>query len=155
MKYKLKEFALELQVEDDMLEKLTEIGKAHYPNEFGGFLIGFYSNDKKVLTLTDTILPNKYKATPSLFERDTKGVKQYFKDFYKESPKKYYVGEWHTHPENRAVPSITDIKAIHSIRNDIGVAILNPVLLIIGCNNTEVEISFYILIKDKLYRYES
>lgn len=155
MKYKLKELALELQVEDGMLEKLTEIGKAHYPNEFGGFLIGFYSNDKKLLTLTDTILPNKYKATPSLFERDTKGVKQYFKEFYKENPKKFYVGEWHTHPNNRAIPSPIDIETIHSIKNDKGVAILNPVLLIIGYNNTENEISFYVLIKDKLCRYES
>ena len=150
----MKELKLKLQVEDYLLEELTEIGRAHYPNEFGGFLMGYYSNDKKVLTITDTILPNKYKATPSLFERDTKGVKQHFKEFYKGNPKKYYVGEWHTHPNNRAIPSTTDIEAIHSIRNNKGVAILNPVLLIIGYNNTDVEIRFYVLIKDKLYSYE-
>jgi integrative and conjugative element protein (TIGR02256 family) len=151
----VKELTIELQVEGDMLEELTGIGRAHYPNEFGGFLMGFYSNDKKMLTITDTILPNKYKATPSLFQRDIKGVKQHFKEYYKENPKKYYVGEWHTHPNNKAVPSITDIEALHSIRNDKSVAILNPVLLIIGYNNSEVEINFYVLLKDKVYKYES
>lgn len=154
MKYKLKNIELELQVQERLIHKLTEIGKVHYPNEFGGFLIGHYSEDKKVLIITDTILPNKYKSTPSIFERDTIGMKQHFKDFYKENPKKYYVGEWHTHPNNKAIPSITDIKALKSIRNNKDVAILNPVLLIIGYTENDIEIGFYVLIKDKIYRYE-
>ena len=89
-----------------------------------------------------------------MFERETVGIKQDFKDFYEENPKKYYVGEWHTHPNNIAIPSITDIKAINSIRNDNGVAILNPVLLIIGYTDNHVEIGFYVLLKNKIYRYE-
>lgn len=154
MKLRLKNIGLELHIEDYLIQKLTRIGKTHHPNEFGGFLIGYYSDDKKILTITDTIFPNKYKSTPVLFERETVGIKQSFKDFYKENPKKYYVGEWHTHPNNKAIPSITDIKAINSIRNDNGVAILNPVLLIIGYTDNHVEIGFYVLIKDKIYRYE-
>jgi len=152
---RLKDIALELQVEKRLIQELATIGKAHYPNEFGGFLIGYYSDDKKVLTITDTILPKKYKSTPSLFVRDNIGVKQHFRNFYKEHPKKYYVGEWHTHPHYKAVPSLTDINAIHSIRESEDVAILNPVLLIIGYNATEIEIGCYVLIKDKLYKYEN
>lgn len=155
MKLKLKNIGLELHIEDNLIQKLTRIGKAHYPNEFGGFLIGYYSDNKKMLTITDTILPNKYKSTPVLFERDTVGIKQGFKDFYKENPKKYYVGEWHTHPNNKAIPSITDIKAINSIINDKDVAILNPVLLIIGYSDNHAEIGFYVLIKDKICKYEN
>ena len=155
MKLRLKDISLELKVEERFIQELTKVGKAHYPNEFGGFLIGYYSDDKKILTITDTILPNTYKSTPSLFERDTIGVKQSFENFYEENPKKYYVGEWHTHPNNIAKPSRMDINALYSIRNDKNVAILNPVLLIIGYNNTDVEIGFYVLIKDKVYRYEN
>ncbi|WP_111308028.1 Mov34/MPN/PAD-1 family protein [Confluentibacter sediminis] len=155
MKLRLKDIALELQVEERFINELARIGKAHYPNEYGGFLIGYYSDDKKILTITDTILPKKYNATPSLFMRDNIGVKQHFKNFYKEKPKKYYVGEWHTHPNNKAIPSITDIKAINSIRNDKDVAILNPVLLIIGYTDNHTEIGFYVLIKDKIYKYEN
>jgi len=155
LKFRIKNISLELKVEQRFIQTLIKVGKAHYPNEFGGFLIGYYSDDKKLLTITDTILPNTYKSTPSLFERNTDGVAQYFERFYEESPKKYYVGEWHTHPNTVARPSHTDINAIYSIRNDKNVAILNPVLLIIGYHNTEVEIGFYVLIKNKLYRYEN
>ncbi len=155
MTYKNKEIGLIINIEDALLSNIIDIGIQHYPNEFGGFLIGYYSNSQTQLNITDTILPNKYKATPYLFERDTMGIEDKLKNFYNQNPQKYYVGEWHTHPNNLPIPSNTDINAINSITNYKDVSIKNPVMLIIGNNKTKIELGFYVQFKNKVYKYES
>lgn len=151
---KATEIGLSISIDENLIHELIEIGKKHYPKEFGGFLIGNYVNDFKQLNITDTILPRKYKATKYLFQRDTVGIDGLLKSFYNETLKKYYVGEWHTHPDNLPILSNTDINAIYTINNYKEVAIQNPIFLIIGYNNTEVELGFYVSFKNKLYRYE-
>lgn len=152
--YSINELALTLEIDDALLSNIIDIGVKHYPNEFGGFLIGNYSEEQKHLQITDTILPNKFKGTPYLFERDTVGIDIKLKQFYDEIPKKYYIGEWHTHPNNLPIPSSTDIKAITSIANHAEVSIKNPIMLIVGYNKTKVELGFYVQFNNKLYRYE-
>jgi proteasome lid subunit RPN8/RPN11 len=151
---KVTEIGLSISIDENLINELIEIGKKHYPKEFGGFLVGNYVNDFKQLNITDTILPRKYKATKYLFQRDTVGIDGLLKSFYNETPKKYYVGEWHTHPDNLPILSNTDINAVNTINNYKEVAIQNPVFLIIGYSNTEVELGFYVSFKNKLYRYE-
>ena len=51
---------LGINIEDKLINTLDEVGRSHYPKEFGGFLIGNYTNDGKLLNITNTILPNKY-----------------------------------------------------------------------------------------------
>lgn len=152
--YRINELGLTLEIEDDLLCYLIDIGTKHYPNEFGGFLIGNYAEEQTHLRITDTILPNKFKGTPCLFERDTIGIDDKLKQFYDEEPKKYYLGEWHTHPDNLPIPSSTDVNAINSIANHPEVSIKNPVMLIIGYDKTKVELGFYVQFKNKIYRYE-
>jgi len=152
--YRIKELGLTLDIDGDLISNLVYIGKKHYPNEFGGFLIGYYSENQNHLRITDTILPNKYKGTPYMFERDAIGIECKLKQFYNQEPKKYYVGEWHTHPNNLAIPSTVDIKAVNSIANDPEVSIKNPALLIIGYTNNKIELGFYVHFKNKIYRYE-
>ncbi len=149
-----KEIKLSISITDTLLSELTNIGKSHYPDEFGGFLIGYYSSDLKQLNITATILPTIFKATKYKFERDTTGINETLINYYKQIPKTYYVGEWHTHPDNMPVPSTTDIKAINNILNHKGKSIQNPVLLIIGYNKQKVEFGFYVPYKNKLYKYE-
>ncbi|GAA4456479.1 Mov34/MPN/PAD-1 family protein [Rurimicrobium arvi] len=146
---------LKIEIQDKLLDSLIAIGKCHYPNEFGGFLIGFYSEDYRQLNITDHILPDKYKGTRYLFERDATGIDDKLKEFYNQNPQKYYVGEWHTHPDNLPIPSSTDIDAMKSIAAHGDVAIKNPALLIIGYNHSKVEIGFYALLNHKLYKYDT
>lgn len=154
MTLKNTEIGLKINIDDTLLGTLVGIGKQYYPNEFGGFLIGNYSEDSKVLYITDTILPNTFKASKYLFERSTDGIDFKFEKFYAESPQKYYVGEWHTHPDSSPIPSNTDIKAMKTIVNHDQVSIKNPVLLIIGYDSIQVNFGFYVSFENKLYRYE-
>lgn len=151
---KIEKIGLSLEVGDELLNKLLEIGKSHYPKEFGGFLIGYYSEDNKHLLITDTILPKKYHGSKYSFERSTKGIENELTEFYKSNPRKIYIGEWHTHPDNSPTPSATDISAINTIINNKQTSIPNPVLLIIGYSKATVSFGFYVWFDNKIFRYE-
>ncbi|WP_313578112.1 Mov34/MPN/PAD-1 family protein [Chishuiella sp.] len=151
---KVKQIGLSIEVEKELLNKLLAVGKTYYPKEFGGFLIGYYSEDNKHLHITDTILPKKYQAYKHSFERSTKGIENVLIKFYTENPRKIYIGEWHTHPDNSPIPSATDISAINTIINSKNTSIENPVLLIIGYSKTTVDFGFYVWFENKLYKYE-
>ena len=151
---KVEEIGLSLQVEEAFLQELVTTGKLYYPNEFGGFLVGYYSEDFRQLNITDTILPKTFKATKYRFERSNRGIGKKLKAFYNSIPSKIYVGEWHTHPDNSSNPSITDFVAINSIINNKATSISNPILLIIGYTAQTVDFGFYVSFKNKLYKYE-
>jgi integrative and conjugative element protein (TIGR02256 family) len=151
---KVEKVGLGIETEDKLLNSLVENGKSHYPNEFGGFLVGYYSDDNRYLHITNTILPKSFKASKCSFERSTKGIKKKLDTYYKETPQKFYVGEWHTHPDNSPIPSMTDISAINAIINNRNACLANPVLLIIGYSKTKVDFGFYVWFENKLYRYE-
>jgi len=151
---RIEKIGLSIEADDDLLNKLVENGKSHCPNEFGGFLIGYYSDENKLLHITNTILPKSFKASKYNFERSTKGIEKKLGKYYKETPKKFYVGEWHTHPNNSPIPSATDILAINAITNNKNSCLANPVLLIIGYSKTKVDFGFYVWFENKLYRYE-
>src|SRR5690606_18819086 len=123
---------LSIDADDELLSFIVEKGKGHYQNEFGGFLIGYYTEDYKHLRITDTILPKYFNSTKYSFERSTKGIAKKLGTYFEETPKKFYVGEWHTHPDSSPIPSITDISAINAIINNQNACLANPVLLIIG-----------------------
>lgn len=146
---------LDIKFEDDFLTELSQLSLKKYPNEFGGFLIGYYNNNNKSLVITGSILPKKYKGTPNLFNRSSIGIEEQLKDLYEEEPKKYYVGEWHTHPNGSTQYSNTDLNAMIEISNCKTVRIKNPVLLILGINKAEIIcFSFYIYDDKKLLKYE-
>lgn len=154
MKLINKDTGLSLVIDDNLIDKLILLSNHHRPNEFGGFLVGYYSEDLKILSITDTILPIKYNSTRYLFVRETKGIKNQLQNFYREKISKYYVGEWHSHPDNLPIPSTTDLLAIKSIVNHPNVAINNPVFLIIGYTKNQPIFEFYIPFKNRLYKYE-
>ena len=153
MEVSIQSIGMSLKISDELLSSLYNKGKEFYPNEFGGFLIGYFEDDTH-LVVTDSILPIKYKSTKFNFERSTEGLEKEFIDKYNELPEKTYIGEWHTHPDSKAIPSKTDILAMHTIVEEPN-SIKNPVLLIIGYNQVgEVEFDFYIYYKNKIYKYE-
>lgn len=151
---RIEKIGLSIEVDDELLSNLVEKGKSHYPNEFGGFLVGYYSNDNSHLHVTDTVLPKNFKTSKYSFERSTKGIAKTLTSYYKEIPQKFYVGEWHTHPDNSPIPSMRDISAINAIINNQNACLANPVLLIIGYSKTKVDFGFYVWFENKLYRYE-
>ncbi len=74
---------------------------------------------------------------------------------FKLKEKRYYVGEWHSHPDASSNYSATDLKAMRSIAKSETVRIKNPILLIISLNNQGLnEYTFYIYENNILLEYD-
>lgn len=153
MKLYNKHKQVNLIVEDSLLKNLMKEAIKNYPNECGGFLIGYYSKDNLTLYLTDTIMPIKDKKSKFLFERSIEGVGNKLIDIFK-IKKEYYIGEWHTHPNSSTMYSETDLNAMIKIAEHNTVNIKNPILLILSSDNKKLkDFTFYIYDNKKLYNY--
>jgi len=149
-----KQRKVELDISQELFDKIGKVGIEHYPNEFGGFLIGKYSYDYNTLFITDFILPKSYRGNRYLFERSTKGIKSIFSQLFK-LKKEFYVGEWHTHPNGNTKYSSTDLNAMMNIESSKEVHIKNPVLLILSVSDKKInQATFYIYDNKKLISYE-
>jgi integrative and conjugative element protein (TIGR02256 family) len=154
MKLLNKHRKVDLIFKDSLLDEITKIALENYPNECGGFLVGYYSKDFITLNITDFILPKKQKSTAFLFERSVFGIKEIFNKLFI-LKQHYYIGEWHTHPNGSSMYSQTDLKAMIEIVNCETVNITNPLLLILSINKNKLQdFSFYIYDNKGLHRYE-
>ena len=154
MKFRNKLKNVELIMKKKLLQKLEQLGRENYPNECGGFLVGYYAEDYKRLSITNIVLPKKQKSSSSLFERSIDGVKEILQKLYI-AKKHYYIGEWHTHPNGFSTYSQTDLNAMIEIVNCKTVNIKNPILLILSVGKNKIEdFSIYIYDNKGLYKYE-
>ena len=144
---------LEIVIEESLLKEIEAVALSHYPNEFGGFLLGRYSEDFKSVNIDFIILPKKYKSSPVVFQRSTKNLEQLFKNEYFKNGR-YYVGEWHSHPNGSTMYSNTDLNAMIESTGYDEVQIKNPVLLIVSINNKKMQnFTFYHYSEKKLLPY--
>lgn len=154
MRQKNIEKNLELVISDDLMQNLVDTGLDHLPNEFGGYLIGKYSEDQQTAIITGYILPKEFKATKVLFEPSVKGVEKEFVRLY-EDKQEYYIGEWHTHPYGSSRFSNTDLLAMERVVQTDSVCITNPLLLILSLNDHGLkEFTFYCYDNKRLIAYE-
>lgn len=145
---------LEIVLEESLLKEIETIAVQHYPDEFGGFLLGKYSENFKSVIIESIILPYTYKASPTLFQRFTKDLEKLFiKEYQKNS--RYYIGEWHSHPNGSTMYSGTDLNAMIETAESDGVQIKNPLLLIISISKKKMQnFTFYYYSEKKLFSYE-
>jgi proteasome lid subunit RPN8/RPN11 len=154
LKLKNRENELELSIDEKLLDRIGQIALKHYPNEFGGFLIGHYSTDFKLVEIKDVLLPKKYKGTPTLFERSTDNMEEAFAKLFIEK-QQYYIGEWHSHPDGSTMYSNIDLNAMRKTVECETVHIKNPLLLIISAKKNEMAgYTFYCYNDKKLISYE-
>ncbi len=74
---------------------------------------------------------------------------------YFDSEKRYYIGEWHSHPNGSTHFSHTDLNAMRQIESCETVTINNPVLLILSIGENGVnDYAFYLYSNGDLFKYE-
>jgi len=154
MKLTNNELGLNIIINEDLINEIHEKCLNHYPNEFGGLLIGFYSEDRKSVFITNSIITEEFKSTRTSFSRGSQGLREKLLLLFESRPCQYYIGEWHSHPDGIAYPSSTDLNAFIEITKHDEVFIDNPILLIIGVNKIKFEYNFYIYNKQKFSKYD-
>ena len=143
-------------ISETCLLKMTEMAQAHYPNEVGTSLVGCYSNDGFKATVLDLApLSSDSKGWRTSFYRGTVGLRKFFAKLRKAfSGKRYYVGEWHSHPDASPIPSGTDDRNQLEIAKDTRTDCPECILLIIGGKNfNEIGIFVYSRKRGKIILY--
>ncbi len=83
MKLNCKDIGLSLEIKDELLKKMKKHGKEHYPNEYGGLLVGRYSDDLKSVLIEESVLPMEFQSSRFKFERVVNGLKKVLHYFFK------------------------------------------------------------------------
>lgn len=149
------ELNLCLTIESDCLENIEKHSRLHFPNEFGGLLIGSYLNGYKELVISDVICPEKFDSSPVSFEPDHKDLNIKLKEVYRKFGGKIeYIGDWHSHPNSSNHFSRPDFESIQDVANSESVNTHNPILLIAGYGEDYFDPGFYVYNKNKLYKFK-
>lgn len=149
-----KHTGLSVSIDDNLIDQISATARLHYPKEFGGILVGRYSEDKKTVIVTDTILPEEFESSSFTFQRGVKGLRKSLSLYYDQSPSLQYVGEWHTHPDGPTEPSKTDIRALEEIVQHKEVYIDNPILMIMSISKRKKNVGLFVYYKAKIYQYD-
>lgn len=145
---------LQLYIEYSLIELMTKTAIHHYPNEYGGFLLGCYSDDFTKLYIKDFLWVDKYTNSPVEFRRELNMQIHDFEKIFQETGL-YYIGEWHSHPNASAWYSLTDLQAMNDIATCNTVQLNNPVLLILSISNNKLlDLNFFIFDEGRLVVYE-
>lgn len=145
---------LQLCFEHQIIELMTKTAIHHYPNEYGGFLLGCYSDEFTKLYIKDFLLVDKYASSPVEFRRELNMQIHNFEKIFQETGL-YYIGEWHSHPNAPARYSSTDLQAMNNIATCNTVQLHNPVLLILSISNNKLlDFNFFIFDEGRLVVYE-
>ncbi len=129
-------FELPGPIVQEMLEQCAR----SYPMETGGILVGHYSDDSKFAHVTDLVpAPSDSKLNRLSFQRGIRGVQKLLNQMWPR--RRYYLGEWHFHPDGSASPSGTDANQMRSIACTESYHCPEPVLLILGGNPPEEFVS--------------
>jgi integrative and conjugative element protein (TIGR02256 family) len=132
---------------------IKELLHYYFPNEFGGVFIG-YRSDKNII-ITDVLIPDSYKNGKTVFVRHPGTLNERLSTIHEETNGKInYIGEWHSHPNGSASPSLTDINAMKEISNDLKINNPNPILMISSVTKTSFVKDIYFFEQNKLKKYE-
>ena len=121
-------------ISNSCLLKMTEIAQEHYPNEVGTSLVGcYFDNGFKASIFELAPLSSDSKGSRNSFYRGVAGLRDFFTKLRKTfSGKRYYVGEWHSHPDAAPIPSDTDDRNQLAIAMDTQTDCPECILIIIG-----------------------
>lgn len=114
---------------------MLAMARNSYPKEVGTSLIGFYSDDGFDAFVCNLVpLPPDSRGLRGLFIRGIKGMRVFFKRLQRQyAGKKYYVGEWHSHPYGLPYPSENiDNNTMSAISSDKKTNCPECILVIVG-----------------------
>ena len=132
-----------LKISSSVKERLYDLRSEKLPNETGGVLIGCFDFFRKICYVVDILMaPVDSKEYPTAFIRGSKGLKKQIQHIEKFSVGNlYYIGEWHSHPNNNTNASTDDNVLLKSISEFTNVECNPGVMIIVGEDHFQVYMS--------------
>jgi integrative and conjugative element protein (TIGR02256 family) len=118
----------------DLEEAIVEQADLWTPKETGGMLLGYRGESEGIFMAVVTGLIDagpKAKRTRWRFEPDGLWQQQLLETAYEDSGRvTTYLGDWHSHPRGRAIPSATDRRTYAKVAAETDSQTSSPVVLI-------------------------
>ena len=124
-----------VSIDKYLIEKILGARKDKLPNETGGVLIGKHDMYRRIIYITESILsPDDSLEYPNAYYRGIVGLKDELAKIEKVTKNQlYYVGEWHSHPNNTSIQqSADDLILFQWISDHMSAIGLPPLMVITG-----------------------
>jgi integrative and conjugative element protein (TIGR02256 family) len=130
-----------VRLSNDALNLITAEMYKWYPKETGGVLIGSWVNKKEVI-ISDIIGPgpNAIHTYTSFTPDDAYHINVIARIYTESQCKQTYLGDWHTHPNEKAYLSELDKKTLRKIAGYKPARLTRPLMLVLGTNPMEYKI---------------
>ncbi|MDP9476045.1 MAG: Mov34/MPN/PAD-1 family protein [Actinomycetota bacterium] len=121
------------RISPDALSKVLESCRRSAPEETGGILVGYYTDalDCAVVTGASERPPDS-RSGRTWFVRGTAGLQGLVDGLWRGKERRYYLGEWHFHPDGSPKPSPTDERQMAKIAGSASYKCPEPVLVLAG-----------------------
>ncbi len=121
-----------VRIESDAATSLLTHCRASKRFETGGILVGRYSHDRRLASITAISGPSPdTRAGAFWLIRGVQGLHSWLVSLWKQNAT-HYVGEWHFHPFAPPTPSQQDVRQMNYIAATGSYQCAEPILLIIG-----------------------
>ena len=125
-----------IQYDIEITEECLEMLKAKRQfdrNEDCGILFGSQVSDKKIRinSISESCCDKAAALKCSCHLDVAKANKLIAEEFAKSNQTRFYIGEWHTHPEDHPSPSIQDLRSLKESYNKNQLVIFNLILMAI------------------------
>ncbi|MEN6552888.1 MAG: Mov34/MPN/PAD-1 family protein [Methanobacterium sp.] len=138
IRFKSFNHAFHVEIHENVLNDIKKECMKANAKETGGILIGSYSKEGDKATISNiTGPPRDSKQHSCGFERGVNGLIKLLDSKWDSSSRKYYIGEWHFHPNSSPKPSTIDDKQMKQLSVDKLLKCPEPILLIVGGNQDE------------------
>ena len=125
-----------LLMPDALLEQLYARCYAAGANETGSILVGHYRDRNRLAIVTDLpSTPSDSRASAMHFERGTLGLRRLLGRLWQRD--RYYLGEWHYHPDAAPFPSARDDQQMREVAASDRFRCPEPILLIVGGSSSQ------------------
>lgn len=120
------------------MQRILTLCRHGWPLETGGVLIGYYTEALDEAVVTDALgPPSDSRFRPCSFLRGVRGLATLLRRLWRRTPRRYYLGEWHLHPNASPSPSLRDRAQMQEIAaGDYNCS--DPILLIVGGERGDV-----------------
>lgn len=141
---KMREESFRVEFDDTSIEKLKKYQQKNGEYESGGILVGeVYPAENKVI-VKDIIVSRKATRSFMGVNIDKKEMQAKLEKIRKNTDYKYYyIGDWHTHPESKPIPSWIDTVSYKKTLKKIILQTNFVVFLIVG-NHDDIRNSLWL-----------
>jgi integrative and conjugative element protein (TIGR02256 family) len=115
-----------------VLSRVLELGRRAAPKETGGVLVGYYTEAQDCAVVTEVSgAPPDSRSGRNFFVRGTAELQRWLNRLWRRE-RRFYLGDWHSHPGGAPRASPTDIAQLKEIAEDESRKCPEPVALLIG-----------------------